>query len=179
MNKYTIAAAYQWPNKFDVNKSSISEKAIKKLIDSLKNRFSKNNKHKNGNEISLEFKRLRASAGKTMLDSIIKRIDSCNSLIVDISSSNPNVFIELGIAISRVRRDEFFSLYLIRDVTDTKNVVKDLPSDLQGYFISGYSKEKDEIIFMDNNSLLMSLVSDINDYYSKQGYAVLTDEINF
>lgn len=177
MKKFTIAAAYQWPNKIEENKSPTSEQAIKKIIDSLKKRLTKNNK--NGKEITLEFKRLRASAGKSMLDSIIKRIDGCSSLIVDISNKNANVYIELGIAISRARKDNSFSLYLIKEINNTKNVADDLPSDLQGYFISGYTKEKNGIVYKDKNSLLMSLVSDINDYYFVHGGGANTDEINF
>jgi len=192
MNKFVIAAAYQWPDVEKPEKPKTSELAIKQILKHLKARIDKNNIHKNGEEIHLEYKRLRGSAGKTMLDSIIKRINQCNALIVDITEKNPNVFIELGIAIARTKIDESFSLYIIKEKkvsTDSKgkketaeqttNFLADLPSDLQGYFITGYTYTNSRIVFKDQGSLLMSLVSDINDYYADLNGSRLSDEINF
>lgn len=192
MNKFVIAAAYQWPDKDNQNKPKTSELAIKQIVQHLNARIDKNNIHKSGEEIRLEYKRLRGSAGKPILQSIFKRINECNALIVDISEKNPNVFIELGIAIARTKTDESFSLYIIKEMKDspdsisnkegseqTTNFLADLPSDLQGYFITGYVNTKEGIVFKDQNSLLMSLVSNISEYYSNSVGSQLTDEINF
>ena len=56
-----------------------------------------------------------------------------------------------------------------------------MPSDMQGYFISEYTVAKNgTVAFKDNNSLLMSIVSDINDFYNIQGLMIeKIDEINF
>lgn len=173
MSKFTLAASYQWTVKS--GEPVLSEKAIKKLSDALKKRFSEGkSKH-----FQINYKRLRSSAGRNVLDSIYKRIYECNALIVDITEMNPNVFIELGMAISRTKSDETFSLYIIREVKSEGDLLKNLPSDLQGYFISGYYLEKNEVRFIDNNSLHMSLVSDIIDYYQKQSVDISSDEINF
>jgi hypothetical protein len=37
---------------------------------------------------------------------------------------------------------------------------------LQGYFISEYVNEKGKIIFKDNNSLRMSIESDVKEYFN-------------
>jgi hypothetical protein len=192
MNKFVIAAAYQWPDEDKPNKPKTSELAIKKIVEHLKARIDKNNIHKSGEEIRLEYKRLRGSAGKPILQSIFKRINECNALIVDISEKNPNVFIELGIAIARTKTKDSFSLYIIKEKKDSPDSISnkegseqitgflaDLPSDLQGYFITGYVNTKDGIVFKDQNSLLMSLVGNINDYYAKLNGSQLSDEINF
>lgn len=52
---------------------------------------------------------------------------------------------------------------------------------MQGYFISEYTVAKNgTVAFKDNNSLLMSIVSDINDFYNIQGLMIeKIDEINF
>ena len=41
------------------------------------------------------------------------------------------------------------------------------PSDLQGYFISLYEVKHNKVVFHDNNSLAMSLVSEIADKFNK------------
>ena len=151
MKAFTLAASYQWSNKLVANGESKSEGAIRKIVESLKKRYAKNSTHKNGAKINFDFKRLRASAGKTILDSILNRIQNCNALIVDISSKNPNVYIELGLAIARSKHDAKFSLYLIREINSSTSVIDDLPSDLQGYFISGYIKEKNGIVYKENS----------------------------
>jgi hypothetical protein len=175
---FTIASAYQWPAKNKAEKLNNSEKALKHIIEFTKNRFT-NKTHKNGYEFKISYKRLRASAGANMLDSIIKRIENSQIIIVDISNPNPNVFLELGIALYVSKINNAISVYLIKEKTG-KKLINDLPSDLHGFFISEYVATNGKIEFNDNNSLRMSIVSDINDFYSKLNINIpTTDEINF
>ena len=86
--------------------------------------------------------------------------------------SDPEFFVLKAVGTQTVDRIPFMQQYIdLRKKLETKEREMEPLIEKQ--------KEKDEIIFKDNNSLLMSLVSDINDYYSKQGSDVLTDEVNF
>ena len=145
MKPFTIASAYCWSVKNNDEKTkdakkessksvsiSNSELAIKHLASMIKNRF--NGKSKDNIHYNINYRRLRASAGRNMLDSIIKRIESAQVIIIDITKNNPNVFLELGIALSISRNSEYPSVYLIKELTQNNSIMKDLPSDLQGYF---------------------------------------------
>jgi hypothetical protein len=162
-NQFTISSAYQWKN--DEVKINNSEKAIKHICSIIKSRFSDNeNKKFNYN---INYKRLRASAGRTMLKSIIKSIEDSQVVIIDITTENLNVFIETGIALALEKNNNFLSIYFIREKTDGKKLPEGIPSDLQGYFISEYIVDKNsKVIFKDNNSLRMSLESDVKEYFN-------------
>jgi hypothetical protein len=62
-NQFTISSAYDW-DRNDSGKNN-SEAAIKKITESIKKRFS-NIKNQKSN-YPINYRRLRASAGKTML----------------------------------------------------------------------------------------------------------------
>ena len=109
---FTISSAYEW-GKTEDPKSSHSELAIKTMIKFVKNRFS--DKTNSDSKYKINYRRLRASAGKTMLDSIIKRIESSNVVIIDISSNNRNVFLEAGIALTIAKKFNNISVYFIRE----------------------------------------------------------------
>ena len=176
---FTISSAYSWPNKNNLEKSNNSEKAVKRISEMIKNRFNGKN-HKEEIKYRIDYKRLRASAGKAMLESIIRRIKSSNVIIFDLTSYNRNVLIELGIALYCSKLNDDFSFYLIKEKCNNKSVIDDLPSDLQGFFISEYVLEKNKIVFKDNNSLRMSIESDVKDFYNKLNVQIETvDEINF
>jgi hypothetical protein len=180
MNKqFTISAAYQWPKSGNHGVANNSEKAIKAIVKATNKRFD-TKQHKNGLSFKVAYKRLRASAGRTMLDSVIKRIETAQVVIVDITTMNANVYIELGIALYVCKNCPDFSVYLIKEKTDSISILQELPSDLQGYFVSTYSVTKTGVKFNDNNSLRMSIVSDVNDFYNKLGFKTeKIDEINF
>ncbi len=160
---FTISAAYKWPDSNKKEKTNNSEIAIKHIAKMIGSRF--NNKDKSS-QLQISYKRLRASAGKTMLDSIVKRIETSSVIIIDISENNANVFLELGIAIALTRNNNNISVYIIKEKKENQPLHTSIPSDLQGYFISEYSvNTKGEATFHDNNSLRMSIESDVKDYY--------------
>ena len=177
--QFIIGSAYQWPKKDSKEKINNSELAIKQIIQSTNKRFKGKKIRFTDLEYNISYKRLRSSAGKTMLDSIIKRIETSQILIVDISSGNANVFIELGIALYFSKNNKEFSVYFIKEKKGNEEIHNDLPSDLQGYFITPYQVSNGKVTFKDNNSLLMSISSDIKDYYNKIGGNENTDEVNF
>jgi hypothetical protein len=173
-NEFTISSAYQWPK--EGKEKNNSEKAIKYISNIIKNRFSNNKKNLNYN---INYRKLRASAGRTMLDSIIKRIEFSQVVIIDISSENKNVFIEAGIALALEKNNKFLSVYFIKEKINDKELPQGIPSDLQGYFISEYTVNKNgEVTFKDNNSLRMSIESDVKEYFnSRNEYFDPIDEI--
>jgi hypothetical protein len=86
-----------------------------------------------------------------------------------LTSENSNVLIEAGIALALEKSNEFLSVYFIREKSDNKKLPEGIPGDLQGYFISEYIVEKNEkVIFKDNNSLRMSIESDIKEYFNSR-----------
>jgi hypothetical protein len=166
INQFTICSAYQWHR--DGNGKNHSELAVKAITDSIKKRFSSTKGGKYNYNIS--YKRLRASAGKTMLDSILKRIENSQVVIIDITTNNKNVFIEAGAALSLARHNNSLSVYFIKEANPNISLLQDIPSDLQGYFISEYVVDgKGKITFKDNNSLRMSIESDVKDYFNALG----------
>ncbi len=163
-NQFTISSAYQW--KTDNEKTNHSEKAIKYIYSVIKSRFSDNeNKKFNYN---INYRKLRASAGRTILESIIKRITDSQVLIIDITTENKNVYIEAGIAIALEKNNPYLSVYFIREQSKENKLPNGIPSDLQGYFISEYTIDKNQkIVFKDNNSLRMSIESDVKEYFNQ------------
>lgn len=164
-NQFTISAAYQWAK--DDNGINNSELAIKTIKDFVKNRFSNNvNGRSNYN---INYRKLRASAGRNMLDSIIKRIENSQVVIIDITSNNQNVFIETGIALMLEKKNQNLSVYFIKEKKSEKELPLGIPSDLQGYFISEYEIDnKGKLTFKDQNSLRMSIESDVKDYFNEK-----------
>jgi hypothetical protein len=161
-NQFTISSAYQWFKEKD--EKNISELAIKAIAEMIKNKFSNNENEKLNYNIN--YRRLRASAGRTMLGSIMKRIENSQVIIIDITTENRNVFIETGIALALEKNNPFLSVYFIKERNITMPLPSGIPSDLQGYFVSEYVNEKGKIIFKDGNSLRMSIESDVKEYFN-------------
>ena len=161
-NIFKIYGAYEWNLKAQKAKNKYSTLAFKSLISQLENRVSNNLKDDN---IKIRYNRLRATAGSYLLDGIIDRLNNCDALIFDITNHNPNVMFELGIAIVTSRQLKSRKVYIICEGKDFK--AADIPSDLQGYFISFYEIKNNKVEFHDSNSLAMSLVSEIADKFIK------------
>jgi hypothetical protein len=161
MPPFVISAAYKWPDTNKKEKTNYSETAIKHITKMIGSRF---NKDKSA-AIEINYKRLRASAGKTMLDSIVKRIETSNVILFDISTDNANVFLELGVALALTKNKNNISVYLIKEKKSNEHLFQHIPSDLQGYFISEYTVNSiGEATFHDNNSLRMSIENDVKEY---------------
>ena len=177
-NQFTISSSYQWPTDGKKSSKNNSEKAIKSIVKMIKDRFSNN---KNGKlNYNINYRRLRASAGKTILEAIYIRIIKSNVLIIDITENNRNVFIETGIAITLAKQNQNLSVYFIKELIDGKSINEDLPSNLQGYFISGYKVDsKGNVVFKDSLSLRMSIEGDVKEYFnSLENIFESIDEIN-
>ena len=77
------------------------------------------------------------------------------------------------------KNNKFLSVYFIKEKINDKELPQGIPSDLQGYFISEYTVNKNgEVTFKDNNSLRMSIESDVKEYFnSRNEYFDPIDEI--
>lgn len=170
-NQFTISSAYPWAN------NDSSKKAINYIAKMIKDRF--NNKEEY--DYNINYRKLRASAGRTMLDSIYNRINDSQVIIIDLSENNSNVFLEAGIALAIEKNNKYLSVYFIREKKTGIILPEGIPSDLQGYFISEYTiNTKGEVIINDAGSLRMSIESDVKDYFNLFGQNFnQIDEMNF
>lgn len=165
---FKIYGAYEWHIRAQEAKNEYSPLVIKSLIRQLENRVVKNLKD---DSIKLRYNRLRATAGSYLLDGIIDRVNNCDALIFDITNYNPNVMFELGIAVIASRQLKSRKVFIICEGKDFNSA--NVPSDLQGYFISLYEIKNNKAEFHDNNSLAMSIISEISDKFNK---AYIEDE---
>ena len=159
---FKIYGAYEWTLKAQEKKNKYSLLALKSLVNQLQNRIVTNLKD---DSIKIRYNRLRATAGSYLLDGIIDRLNNCDALIFDITNHNPNVMFELGLAISNARNLKLRKVYIICEGKDFK--AADIPSDLQGYFVSLYEVKNNKVEFHDSNSLAMSMLSEIADKFHK------------
>ena len=167
-NQFTISGGYPWS-------SNSAKLAIQQVSNDVINRFDGKNKKKL--KYNINYRRLRSSAGRSMLDSIITKIKNSQVIIFDISEKNPNVMLELGYALAISNDNEYLSVYLI--CKKGEPLPKDIPTDLHGYFISEYTtNSKGQITFNDSGSLRMSIESDIKEYFNQFSKFNPIDEAN-
>lgn len=155
-NQFTISGGYQWNSKE-------SKLAIQKVSIDIINRF--DGKKDKKLKYNINYRRLRSSAGRSILDSIIVKIKNSQVIIFDITDKNPNVMLELGYALALSKDDEFISIYLI--CKKGEPLPNNIPTDLHGYFISEYTILNNEVKFCDGGSLRMSIESDIKEYFNQ------------
>jgi hypothetical protein len=156
-NQFTISGGYQWS-------SNEAKLAIQQISNYIKNRF--DGKNEKNLKYNINYRRLRSSAGRTILDSIKAKIINSQVIIFDISDKNPNVMLELGYALAISNDNNYLSIYLI--CKKDEPLPKNIPTDLHGYFISEYTtNSKGEIKFNDNGSLRMSIESDVKEYFNQ------------
>jgi hypothetical protein len=84
--------------------------------------------------LSVRLSRLRARHGIEVLPEIRRRIQNADVLLFDLDRWNPNVLIELGIALSAPNLGAAVFILLEEG--------QDIPSDLNGYLVTYYRKSK-------------------------------------
>jgi hypothetical protein len=89
-------------------------------------------------------------------EDVIHLFDEEDMIIEDISAKE---------RIKKSQRLKSRKVFIICEGKDFK--AANIPSDLQGYFISFYEIKNKKAIFHDNNSLAMSIVSEIADKFNK------------
>ena len=168
-NIVKIYAAYPW-NVISTNdtedgkkKNKFSPSAVKEIINQVQKRL--DSCEQNQTDVVLPklfYSRLRATCGSFVFSSIRDRMTSAYAIIFDITDYNPNVMLELGIALELQQNIEHAAkVFLIAHSENYSDTI--LPSDLKGYFLTTYKfdEKKNKVIFGDNGSLVMRIVSDI------------------
>lgn len=165
-----IFGAYPWTvedEKFNQTESNTKNKfspnAIKTIIDRVSGRIT-DFKEKNPSmpEVKLFYSRLRATSGTFVLNSIRDRMKNAYAVIFDITGFNPNVILELGIALELQQQIEKPAKVFLISCSDHYNE-KLLPSDIRGYFLTTYqiNEKTGAVKFGDYGSLEMRITSDI------------------
>ena len=163
-----IFAAYTWTVDVDNDsdtgkkKNKFSGRAIKEIITRVQLRLD-NYQDKNPDIVlpKLFYSRLRSTSGSFVFESIRERMSNAYAVIFDITDKNPNVMLELGIALELQRNIEHpAKVFLIACAESFSDEL--LPSDLRGYFLTTYwIDETQKLFFGDSGSLVMRIFSDI------------------
>ena len=160
--KLLISYSYAWKNEEKNTSTGLSNDSHKAFL-AIKEQISNTIKE----DINkCNFRRLRGSAGSVIFETITQKIEDSDIILVDISGRNPNVMLELGMALAIFKNSSKRNIFLI-----CKGEIKDeLPSNLNGYFVSQYDIKEDKAMFKDNGSLRNSLVGGIRKYISEGQY---------
>jgi hypothetical protein len=156
-----IYGAYQWElnqKEGTSEKNKTSANALLTIVGRLKARVKL---HDKSDELKIQYARLRATSGGFILDTIHNRMENAYALIFDITQFNPNVMLELGMALQMQRcLKKSAKVFLIAHAEKYSDLK--MPGDLQGFFVSTYKVNNDgSIVFGDQNSLVMRMTSDI------------------
>lgn len=154
--QFTISGGYQWS-------SNDSKMAIQKVSNDVIKRF--NGENEKTLKYNINYIRLRSSAGRSILDSIISKIKNSQVVIFDSTDKNPNVMLELGYALALSIDNDYLSIYLISKKGEP--LPHNIPTDLHEYFISEYTIENGEVKFKYNGSLRMSIESEVKEYFNQ------------
>jgi hypothetical protein len=164
-------------NKWYTDKNSFESKRTKALKEKIQNGFSKYKSSFSTSDTNaiVEIRNLRASAGNILFDSIYNKMKRAKAIIVDVSSNDGidfrNIWLELGIAVSLAKINDELKVFILYNKNKKgEDIPCDfLPSDLHGYFISGYiyneKNKENQIVFDDQGSFLSSLHFMAQDYF--------------
>jgi hypothetical protein len=164
-----IFGAYPWSISVDDDtmnsktKNKFSPLAIKELINRVQVRLDYfGQKNPNIQLPKLFYSRMRATSGTFVFSSIRERMKSAYAIIFDITDYNPNVMIELGIALELQQNlQNSAKVFIIACAEKYSDSL--IPSDIRGYFLSTYriDSQTNNVNFGDNGSLVMRIFSDI------------------
>ena len=104
----------------------------------------------NGEPVKAYSSRLRVLHGALIIDDIRSRIRTSDVLLFDLDQENPNVMLELGIALANSEDGKRIFVRMKQG--------QNIPSDLNGYLISFY-EESDEYKLMDPKGFYAALRS--------------------
>lgn len=123
-------------------------KPLRKLIKKVTDDVKKRSENRPGDrKLDIQIKRLRGQHGQFILKALLDRIEQGDILIVDIGGErhgeyNPNVLIELGIALGMGKLDSE-NLFILKPVSLT------WPSDLHGILYTDYEVNDDSLKLKD------------------------------
>ena len=121
------------------------KKNIKEMFEQAVNRFNKENQ---GQSIKVEFIPLHAGYGEHLFNTIARDIISSDIAAFETSDQAPNVFIEVGVALTWGSR-----VFLIK-----KDGCPDPPSDISGQTFAAYKNDAKEFVDPDHQEKLYRMV---------------------
>ncbi len=137
----TIRVGYGWPKRDGKSKPedhvwAFIRERIKVVSDSL----SKTQVKRGGRTFTCHINRLRAMHGGSVLDVLLQRIREADILVFDITGRNPNVLVEIGMALAMNGCSG--RVFVFQEVDDEGNPAEGAkhPTDLNGYFFTRYRK---------------------------------------
>ena len=149
-----IAVSYAWPE----GKTARTDKkwaALRNLLQSVCSEAHKRAVKLDGkSDIRFSVSRLRASHGTLVLGALVERIRSADAYVADVAaedgdSCNPNVMVEVGLAIAS-RHGENDTLFLLKPKELSSKPEKfPFPSNLQGVLWTEYLRKTDDLSLID------------------------------
>ncbi len=121
--------------------------------------------------IPFRVSRMRAIHGDIILNNLLKRCDETNILIFDITERNPNVMLELGIALG-IRNGVTGNIFILTEVDKDEKPLQKIPSDLQGYLLTYYQTLKHTPSFVDLIGFKSALLARIKDQVRVSGFII-------
>jgi hypothetical protein len=141
----SILVGYQWIQNGEKNSTwPFIRSQFETTMDSFAG--SKKNTQKSGSHIRYTLGRMRGHHGSDVCAALIKRCQETDILAFDITTRNPNVMFELGIAIG-ARGVSSGAVFIFEEKkagaeeNNTHQTPAGIPSDLNGYFITYYTKK--------------------------------------
>lgn len=166
-----IFVSYPWGKDDEKNITVHTDgrwRSLSNLLKKIANEVHIRSKNYNLGQRNLDIRinRLRGRHGQFLLKTLRQRIERGNILIADIGNTegdglNPNVLIELGIALGLDKLDSKY-LYIL------KPKIVNLPSDLNGILISEYDLKNGEIKLIDEVGFRAALRSSLLDLVSSK-----------
>jgi hypothetical protein len=138
----TIRIGYPWSS---VEKSSQDPRWIflRNCFSKVVQEVSKRAKvAENGRKLSVVLARMRCLHGSFVIASLTTRCHETDILGFDITGNNPNVMLELGVAIGSKGLNSG-RIFIFQETPENSAVEPKVPSDLVGYFITRYTRTKE------------------------------------
>lgn len=175
MNKtISIRVGYDWGFSKSVNVAKKRWNFIRNLIRTTIEETNRRQHKLKKEPLTVRLARMRAIHGGEVLGTFIKRCKDSDILVFDISTENPNVMLELGLAIASKQSKS--CIYVFHEQKRDKFNIEDIPSDLRGYFITSYKKadkkSEDNYRLVDLNGFKCSLMARIREVARDKGLMV-------
>jgi hypothetical protein len=173
-NLISIRVGYDWGSNEPNSKAQKRWSFIRDLISDAIVELNKRQHKLKKAPLNVRLARMRAIHGGEVLGTFIKRCKDSDILVFDISTENPNVMLELGLAIAAKKSCP--CIYVFHEQKGGEFEVKDIPSDLRGYFITSYrkadSKSGDTYKLVDQRGFKSSLMARISEVARDKGLMV-------
>lgn len=137
----TVHVGYPWPKGAAGEKDGDQVwKFVRDLIETAASTVAKIQANHAAPKLPIRINRLRAMHGGSVLDVLLRRLLQSDVLIFDITGQNPNVVLEIGLALACKGTEG--SAFILQKVDAAGRVTKEAahPSDLSGYFFTRYRR---------------------------------------